>query len=139
MPSIGRILYWLLTGACIGFGVIAILSIGIFFLLAGVILLALGIIRLGGRGLWAALVGFGVLPAAILIWDVVSAPWACITSGGGESQAGVNYYNCTQTPIGALTNYHVMAAGFIVLALAGLAYPLVARLRWQGSRQHAAC
>lgn len=126
--SIGRILYWLLTGACIGFGVIAILSIGVFFLVAGMILLVVGAIRLGGHELWAALVGFGVLPAAILIWDIVSAPWGCITPGGGESRPGVNYFNCVLTPVGQLTSYHVMAAGFIVVALAGLAWPLLARL-----------
>src|SRR5512146_832067 len=59
----GRTLYWLLTGACLGFGVIAILSIGIFFLAAGLILLVVGAIRFRGKSLWAALVGFGGAPA----------------------------------------------------------------------------
>lgn len=128
--SIGRILYWLVTGAFLGFGVIAILSIGVPFLLAGAIMLAIGTIRLGGRGLWAALVGFGVAPAAILIWDVVSAPWGCTWMGAvvSASTSGVNYYNCVQTPFGVLTSYHVMAAGFVVIALAGLTWPLLARL-----------
>ncbi len=137
--SIGRIVYWLLTGACIGFGVIAILSIGIFSLLAGMILLVVGAIRLGGRGLWAALVGFGVLPAAILVWDVASAPWGCITSGVATSQqTEVSYYTCVQTPVGQFTSYHVMAAGFIVLALAGLAWGLLARMwRRPSGGQHA--
>ena len=65
--SIGRMLYWLLTGALIGFGCIAILSIGFAFLMLGLILLPVGAIRLGGRGLWAALVGLGGLPALILV------------------------------------------------------------------------
>lgn len=128
----GRTLYWLLTGACLGFGVIAILSIGIFFLAAGVILLVVGALRLGGNGLWAALVGFGGAPALLLLWDVTSGPWGCDTPGGGtSSQPGVSYYTCVQTPIGQLTSYHVMALGFGVIALAGLAWPLLRRL---GSR-----
>jgi hypothetical protein len=49
--SIGRTLYWLLTGALIGIGYIAILSIGFPFLILGLILLTVGAIRLGGRGL----------------------------------------------------------------------------------------
>lgn len=136
--SSGRVLYWLLTGACFGFGVIAILSIGIFFLVAGMILLVVGAIRLGGRELWAALIGFGVLPAAILLWDVLSTPWGCITPGVATSRTGVNYFNCVQTPVGLLTSYHVMAAGFIVLALAGVAWGLLARaLRRPPGVQHA--
>ena len=124
----GRTLYWLLTGACLGFGVIAILSIGIFFLAAGLILLVVGAIRFRGKSLWAALVGFGGAPALLLIWDVVSGPWGCITPGGGDSQPGVSYYTCVETPVGQLPSYHVMAFGFGVIALAGLAWPLLRRL-----------
>src|SRR5215471_20612821 len=43
---IGRVLYWLLTGMLIGFGVIAILSIGFLFLLLGLIGVIFGAIRL---------------------------------------------------------------------------------------------
>src|SRR5512146_595527 len=90
----GRTLYWLLTGACLGFGAI----------------------RFRGKSLWAALVGFGGAPALLLIWDVVSGPWGCITPGGGDSQPGVRYYTCVETPVGQLTSYHVMAFGFGVIA-----------------------
>ena len=72
-----RILYWFIVGACFGFGVISILSIGIIFLAAGLLLLIFGALRLGPRRMWAAIVGFGALPAAILLWDVTSQPWAC--------------------------------------------------------------
>jgi hypothetical protein len=74
-----RIIYWLLTGALLGVGFIAILSIGSLFVLLGVLLLVFGALRVGQRGIWAAFVGFGALPAGILIWDVTSAPWACHT------------------------------------------------------------
>lgn len=128
---IGRTLYWLLTGALIGFGFIAILSIGAPFVLLGVILAVIGAIRFRGRGIWAALVGFGALPAAILVWDVVSAPWAC--EGGTTSLINVNYYTCVDTFVGPLTTYHVMALGFGVVALLGIAWPLLHHL-WRARR-----
>lgn len=89
--SIGWTLYWLLTGALIGFGVIAILSVGIPFLLLGLILVVFGAVRHKGAGLWAALVGVGGLPVLILVWDVISAPWACATS---DALPNVHYSTC---------------------------------------------
>jgi len=88
--SLLRACYWLLTGALLGVGVIALLSIGIFLLAAGLVLLVVGLIRLRGRECWAALVGFGAFPALILLWDVTSAPWACSQANGLNQQAGVN-------------------------------------------------
>jgi hypothetical protein len=129
-----RIGYWLLTGALIGFGMIAILSIGSLFLLLGVILLVVGALRVGPRGIWAALVGFGAVPAGILIWDVTSMPWAC---QGGEPLPNVNYFVCVDTPFGLLTAYHVMALIFGLVALVGLVWPLSQRL-WTHSRSQAA-
>lgn len=142
--STGRILYWLLVGALIGFGVIAILSIGIFFLVAGLALLIYGAIRVRGTGLWAALVGFGATPAAILLWDVTSQPWACmpanhtvyspdLSPGGPATYTSPNYFECVSTPIGLLTSYHVMAAGFGAIALFGLLLGL-APLLWRRGR-----
>ncbi|MEO7001575.1 MAG: hypothetical protein ABI068_07215 [Ktedonobacterales bacterium] len=125
-----RILYWLLVGALFGVGFIAILSIGIFLLAAGLVLLIIGVIRLRGREWWAALVGFGAFPALILLWDVTSAPWACDAAGGvvqsgastgGAPQTSVNYYTC----YGPLTSYHILAIGFGVIALLGILYPLL--------------
>ena len=121
-----RIGYWLLTGALIGFGMIGILSIGAPVLLLGVILLVIGALRVGPRGIWAALVGFGALPASILIWDVVSMPWAC---QGGEALPNVNYFSCVDTPFGPLTTYHFMAFILGPIAVLGLAWPF-ARMVW---------
>ncbi len=127
--DIRRVLYWLLTGALIGFGVVSLPSIGMFVLLLGLILVGFGAFRVGGAGLWAALVGFGALPAAILVWDVTSAPWACmIPGGGGSALPNVNYFTCVDTPFGTLTTYHVMALVFGVIALVGLIWPLLHRL-----------
>lgn len=128
-----RALYWLLVGALLGVGVIAILSIGIFLLAAGVLLLIVGLIWWRGRVWWAALVGFGSFPALILLWDVTSAPWACesangvVQSGistGGASQTSVNYYTC----YGPLTSYHILAIGFGVIALLGAMWAIFSAL-----------
>jgi hypothetical protein len=111
---IGRMLYWLLTGALIGFGVIAILSLGFPFLLLGLLL-----------------VGFGGLPPVILVWDVTSAPWACAS---GDALPNVKYYSCVDTVFGTLTTFHVLAFGFGVIALVGLAWPLLSRLLMRAHR-----
>jgi hypothetical protein len=130
-----RIGYWLLTGALIGFGMIAILSIGSLFLLLGVILLIVGALRVGPRGIWATLVGFGAFPVGILIWDVTSMPWAC--EGQGDALPNVNYFSCVDTPFGPLTTYHVMALIFGVIALFGLVLAL-AQWLWMRPRSRPA-
>jgi hypothetical protein len=134
MVLILRVAYWLLTGALLGFGLIAILSIGAPVLLVGVILLIFGAIRLGGRGLWAAAVGFGCIPALILLYDVTSAPWACLSAGQSTSQPDVSYYTCVDTPVGPLTTYHILAVGFGAIALIGLGWPLLQQVFRRGAR-----
>jgi len=126
--SIGRTLYWLLTGALLGFGFIGVLSIGLPFILLGIILTIFGAIRLRGTVVWAALVGFGGLPALILLWDVTSTPWACQQNGGFSPKPNVNYYTCVDTFIGQVTSYHVLAFAFAVIALIGIAWPLLQHL-----------
>lgn len=136
-----RILYWLFVGALFGIGFIGILSIGIFLLLPAIALLIFGAIRFGGRGLWAGPVGFGAAPAALLLWDVTSQPWACQPADGvtsspiihGGTATSPNYFSCVSTPIGPLTSYHVLAAGFGAIALVGLLWGL-ATLLWQPAR-----
>ncbi|GAC1452331.1 MAG: hypothetical protein PVSMB4_12690 [Ktedonobacterales bacterium] len=49
------------------------------------------------------------------------------------SQPDVNYYSCVDTFAGPLTSYHVMALGFGIIALLGLAWPL---LRRRGGQTH---
>jgi hypothetical protein len=131
-----RFVYWLLTGALIGFGCIAILSIGAPFLLLGVILVVIGALRVGPRGIWAALVGFGAIPAGILIWDVTSAPWGC-QGPGISSLPNVNYFSCVDTPFGPLTTYHVLALIFGLIALFGLVLALAQSI-WTRSHSQAA-
>lgn len=72
--SIRRAGYWFMTGTLIGFGGIGILSIGLPFIVLGIVLVTVGLIRVRGQEWWAALVGFGGVPALILVWDVTSRP-----------------------------------------------------------------
>ncbi len=141
-----RFLYWLLVGALLGFGVIAILSIGVIFLAAGLALLIFGAIRFGARGLWAGIVGFGAAPAALLLWDVTSQPWACMPANHtvvspviapGASYTSPNYYTCVNTFAGPLTTYHVLAAGFGAIALVGLLLGLALLLCGRPAGNHA--
>jgi hypothetical protein len=125
--------YWLVTGALFGVGCITILSIGLLLVALGVAMLTAGLIRKYGGG-WAALAGFGGAPAAILLWDVTSAPWACQpVDGAAPTQPNVNYYSCVDTFAGHVTTYHVLAFGFGLVALLGLAWPLGRRL-WRRLR-----
>jgi hypothetical protein len=128
--------YWFMTGALIGFGSIAILSIGFPFIVLGIVLVTVGLIRVRGQEWWAALVGFGGVPALILVWDVTSKPWACMSTFGGGSLPGINYYTCVDTPVGPLTSYHIMAIGFGAIALLGLVWALLSALITRG--RHAA-
>ena len=125
-----RVIYWLFTGALLGFGFIGILSIGAPFLLLDVLLIVFGALKVGLREIWAALLCFGAAPAGILIWDVVSAPWAC---QGREGLPNVNYFSCVDTPFGIFTTYHVLAFFFGLIALAGLVWPL-AQWLWTQAR-----
>ncbi len=145
-----RILYWLLVGALLGYGVIALLSIGILFLVVGLALLIFGAIRFGGRGLWAGIVGFGAAPALWLMWELTSQPWACepanhtVTSPivqPGQAYTSPAYYTCVNSFVGPLTTSHVLAAIFGAIAIAGLLCGL-ALLLWRhrptGDAGHAA-
>lgn len=136
-------LFWLLVGALIGLGVVSILSIGIILLAAGIALLVFGVVRAGAARLWVGVVGFGLAPALLLIWDVTSQPWACepanhiVVSGPvapGGSSTSASYFQCVQTPVGLLTTYHVLAAGFLGIALVGLLLGLAVALRARGSQ-----
>lgn len=137
-----RTLYWLVVGALFGLGFISILSIGVILLALGIALLIFGAVRLGGKGLWAGVVGFGLAPALLLLWDLTSSPWACEPSSHtvfghiihSETYRSPNYYTCVDTFVGPLTTYHVLAAIFGVIALAGLLIGLAVYLRGRPHR-----
>lgn len=104
-----RALYWFVAGALIGAGVLASLSIGALFLLAGMILVVIGAKQLGARGLWAGLVGFGLLPMLILVRDL---------SGPVPIE-----------PASTAQAYLILAITFGAIALLGVLWELVATIR----------
>lgn len=122
-----QILYWALAGALMGFGVIGILSIGFPFLLLGLGLVIFGLIRRWFTGFWAFLIGFGGLPALILALDIVTAPPQC-PPGPIILPPGVHSYECS----GPLGNYVTLAIIFGAIALVGVVWSLVQRLRAHG-------
>lgn len=101
--------YWLLTGAVLGVGVIAILGIGLLLLLLGLGLLVFGVLRIGARGLWATIVGFGAAPALILQYDVATAPPLC----SGVSHVGMVCGGPTDA-------YQTLALVFAAIAVFGI-------------------
>lgn len=70
MNTLTGALYWFVAGGLIGFGVIAILSIGWPAILLALILTVIGVVRLGVREVWAALLGGGLVPLAFLLYDL---------------------------------------------------------------------
>ena len=119
-----RLFYWLIAGALTGFGVIGILSIGFPFLLAGLGMVIFGVIRFKARGFWAALIGFGTLPALILIGDIITAPPPC-TGQILTLPPNTSSVSCGYIP----DSYYIMAGIFGAIALVGMAWPLLRRLR----------
>lgn len=100
-----RTVYWFVVGGLIGFGVIGVLGIGAPFLLLGVILLVIGAWRLGVRDLWAALVGGGLVPFLILLYDL---------------------QNEDIQPVTTAQAYHTMALVFGAIAALGVLWGLIA-------------
>lgn len=107
MNSLLRALYWFVSGGVIGFGVIAILSIGAPFLLLGLILVVIGVIRVGIRQLWATLLGVGLVPLSFLLIDL---------------------QNPDIQPAATAQTYQIMALIFGAIALLGVLWGLIATL-----------
>jgi hypothetical protein len=132
-----RLLYWLITGTLVGFGFAAAASIGLPFLLIGTIMLFYGILRVGPRDFWGALVGFGMLPAFLILygdrlyghcpingWQTWKLPTLIPDTLGG-----------TDVPCGAIPQSSLYwTAFFIVIALAGVVWGLIAAVRKSDSR-----
>jgi hypothetical protein len=68
-----RLVYWLITGALLGLGLAQWLSVslGVFGLPIGLVLLIIGLFALRGREL---VVGFGALPTLLFVYVIDSFP-----------------------------------------------------------------
>ena len=107
-------LYWGLIGALLGFGLLSINSVGLPFVLAGLALSILAGLRLKSGGLWAELIGFGVVPAVGYLYTIITTPATC---------AANQHNRC-----GHLTSsYYVAPLIFGAIALIGIVWAVVKR------------
>jgi hypothetical protein len=119
---------WAAGGSLAGFGLIGILSIGFPFLLAGLAMLVFTLLKAGARGAWAGVVGFGAVPALVLLTnvatDLLTADWSCssiswgdsgYSSGSASLAPGEESISCTTIP----GSYIVLLAVFGSIASLG--------------------
>jgi hypothetical protein len=129
MRDWAKVLYWAAAGGLVGLGMIAILSIGILFLLAGVAMLVLGLLKVGTRGAWATVVGFGGVPSLLFLVDVASVffvgdpscsgiVWGNSSSGSITLSPGEESITCNEVP----GSYLVLFGVFSAIALSGLGW-----------------
>ncbi len=107
MNTMLRALYWFVAGGLIGFGVIALPSIGWLLIPVGLILVVIGALRLGVRELWGALLGGGLAPLVILLYDL---------------------QNSDILPATTAQFYQMLAMIFGAIALLGLLWGVIATL-----------
>lgn len=120
-----HVLYWIMIGGLIGLGLLSfdIVFLAVPCLIAGLGLGAFGIMRWGTSRLWAALLGFGILPALILLNDIIRAYPPCTAQG---LTLLANTLPGTSVSCGALpTAYYILFACFVIVALVGGVWPIL--------------
>jgi hypothetical protein len=127
-------LYWTVTGAILGFGFLAIFTVGVLFLIVGLAMLFLAVFKLWLRGAWAVTLGLGGAPAVIFARDIVEAAASsepsCTRQGSVTipASAGEGASVACTPPI---TDAHLVAlALFVVVAASGPAWRFFMRGRF---------
>jgi hypothetical protein len=100
MLSLQRIIFWVVAGACMGFGLIAF-GLGFTPFFFGAVVALYGIKRFGPRGFWITLVSMGSLPMALVTVQYYTADPRIVT------------YPTNPLPILALTFGPIIFAGLI--------------------------
>jgi hypothetical protein len=72
MSSLERTIFWVLSGACMGVGLIAF-GLGLLPFFFGAVLALYGIRRIGAHGFWIAVVSLGVAPVGLVTYQYVTA------------------------------------------------------------------
>jgi hypothetical protein len=68
----GHLVYWFITGALLGLGLVELTGLGLVLFPAGLVLLAIGLVMLRGREMVAGVVGFGALPETAFVSVLVT-------------------------------------------------------------------
>lgn len=115
-------LLWFIAGALIGFG---LLAFDIFFLfipcvIVGLCLVVTAFIRWGSRQLWIAFLGLGVIPALILLYDIL---FSLYTTCEGKLRGGS--FACSDPLPSAY--YILFVISGIIVVLASI-WPFVRRM-----------
>lgn len=155
-------IYWAVAGAMVGFGLIGLMTIGGPFLFVGAVMVLVGLLwplattisdliaslrrtdnprEFSGNllrridGVWAFLVGFGGLPALVLLSTVVQGirsalnPYCAQPGGPGTAvPADAGPIGCAFVP----ASYYAIFAFFATVAILGVAPRLL--LRYTGRR-----
>jgi hypothetical protein len=125
MQAWQRGIYWTITGALLGVSLITF--IGLPFGLIGAALFLYGAVRLGPAGVWAALVGFGGLPAFFFFYDYLSVercPPGHVLSIPAGAPPGTSV-SCGDVPDSFLS----FGLGFGAIALIGAVWGMSSLLR----------
>jgi hypothetical protein len=72
MYSLERTIFWVLSGACMGVGLIAF-GLGLLPFFFGAILALYAVRRIGGQGFWIALVSLGIAPISLVSYHYITA------------------------------------------------------------------
>jgi hypothetical protein len=125
-------LYWVATGAVMGFGLIGLMTIGFPFVVIGLVMAVVGVWRPGISGARGFLIGFGGLPSLVFLLHIAQGirtalnPY-CAQPGGPDTTMPppAGPVECAFIP----GSYYVMFAVFTIVALLGVALELLPRAR----------
>ena len=92
--------------------------------MSGILLVLVALLVGNGRGLWGALIGAGITPAALWGLAIIKGSPVCVTLPSFHSQSTPA---CRFTPE-VYAGYWEAIALFLAIALVGVAIPLVPRL-----------
>lgn len=124
-------LYWVATGAVMGFGLIGLMTIGFPFLVVGLILAVVGLWRPGVGEVWGLLIGLGGLPALVFLSHIVQGirtalnPFCAQQDPGSPIPPPAGPVECAFIP----GSYYVMFAISLAIALSGIGLYLLLRTR----------
>jgi hypothetical protein len=67
-----RLVYWFITGALLGVGLVDITGLGFVLFPVGLVLLVIGLLAVRGREQVAGVLGFGAVPEALFVKVIVT-------------------------------------------------------------------